>query len=110
MASHDRGGGGSAEYPRIASRRKVSSSTPTLDKPFSSSWIPNEVSVSPVRLETNRRVTNRKAQQHEEYSTPTNWSSVLSSRVEYTHRAKPRHSLVIGQAPDTSNCSSRSRR
>ncbi len=42
--------------------------------------------MSPVRLLTNRRVTTRSAQQQDEYSRPTNWSSVFSSDSEYTQR------------------------
>jgi len=45
-----------------------------------------EVSMSPVRLRTKRRVTTRSAQQQDMYSRPTNWSSVFSSSIEYTQR------------------------
>src|SRR5690606_23912720 len=82
MTYQGRASDGSAEYPRIASRRKATLSTPTLDRPFSSSCRPIEVSVSPVRLLTKRRVTIRKAQQHDEYSNPANWSRVFSSSSE----------------------------
>ena len=103
MASHDPGADGSAEYPRIASRRKASLSTPTLDSPFSSSWIPSEVSESPVRLLTKRRVMNLSDQQQDEYSNPTNWSRVLSSAREYTQRPKRCQSCRTGHAAETSS-------